>query len=306
MSLESDAAFHARQLFAQGAYSACISTIDSLGASVSPALRLYAARSHIALGAYSQATSIANSIDTPAGKAVKLLADHDQANGKDGGAAADEAFELLEELGQDADGTTRAIAGTILAGNEDYKQHAIEVLKAGAAAEDQECVALLIQIYLSLDRLDLAKSTYATAKTWAEDSLIIQLCEAWIGLKQGGQDEAPGYQAAFYCYDEISGMPSANSPVVLNGKAVTQAALHRWPEAEAPLAEAANINANDSTTLANTSAFSVLTGKPAEASQQALESLRRVAPQHVLLQDLAAKSSMFDEAAAKFSVSAKA
>lgn len=119
-----------------GSYSACISTISSIS-DASPSLKLYAARSHIALGQYDQATSIASSIDTPAAKAAKLLADSVKA-GDDGGAAADEAFELLEELGEDADGTTRAIAGTVLANQEDYRQQAIEVLAAGAKGEDQE------------------------------------------------------------------------------------------------------------------------------------------------------------------------
>ena len=121
-----------------GSYSACISTIDSLGASVSPSLKLIAARAHIALGAYAQATSITSKLDSPAAKAVSLLADHVQADGEDNGAAADEAFELLEEVGEDVDETTRAVVATILAGNEDYKQHAIEVLKAGVDAESQE------------------------------------------------------------------------------------------------------------------------------------------------------------------------
>lgn len=91
-----------------------------------------------------------------------------------------------------------------------------------------------------MDRVDLARSTFRSAKVWAEDSLIIQLCEAWIGLKKGGEDEG-GYQSAFYCYDEMSQLPSANNVVVLNGKAVAQAAMHRWPEAEAPLSEAIQI-----------------------------------------------------------------
>ena len=91
-----------------------------------------------------------------------------------------------------------------------------------------------------MDRVDLAKSTSSAAKAWAEDSLIIQLCEAWIGLRQGG-DEQGGYQSAFYCYDEMSQLPGAENVVVLNGKAVAQAAMHRWPEAEAPLSEASQI-----------------------------------------------------------------
>jgi len=100
-------------------------------------------------------------------------------------------------------------------------------------------VALLIQLYLSIDRIDLAKAAYTSAKVWAEDSTIIQLCEAWIALKEGGEEG--GYQSAFYCYDEMSQLPSANNPVVLNGKAVSQAAMHRWPEADAPLTEAGQI-----------------------------------------------------------------
>lgn len=44
-------------------------------------------------------------------------------------------------------------------------------------------VALQVQILLSQDRLDLARQAYEQARTWAEDSLVIQLCEAWIGLR---------------------------------------------------------------------------------------------------------------------------
>ena len=109
-----------------------------MGPSASPSLRLYAARSHIALLQFDKAATICALVDTPASKAVKLLADSIKAAGSDGGAAADEAFELLEELGDDADGVTRAVAGTILAAQEDYRQQAIEVLGGGAKDESQE------------------------------------------------------------------------------------------------------------------------------------------------------------------------
>lgn len=44
-------------------------------------------------------------------------------------------------------------------------------------------VALQVQILLSLDQLAAAQQAYQAAKVWAEDSLVIQLCEAWIGLR---------------------------------------------------------------------------------------------------------------------------
>ena len=106
-------------------------------------MKLYAARSHIALAQYSAAYKIVETIDSPAASAAKLLADNCKAAGNDGGAAADEAFELIEELGEDADGTTRALIGTVLASQEDYRQQAIEVLTAGTKQEDQEWWAQL-------------------------------------------------------------------------------------------------------------------------------------------------------------------
>lgn len=40
-----------------------------------------------------------------------------------------------------------------------------------------------MQIYLQLDRLDLAKNEVASVKTWAEDALLLQLMEAWVDLR---------------------------------------------------------------------------------------------------------------------------
>lgn len=45
---------------------------------------------------------------------------------------------MLEDLGDEVDGTTRAVAGTVLVSQEDYRGQAIEVLSAGAKLEDQE------------------------------------------------------------------------------------------------------------------------------------------------------------------------
>jgi hypothetical protein len=42
---------------------------------------------------------------------------------------------------------------------------------------------LLVQVYLSMNRLDMAKKTYEAAKSWGEDSLLVQLMEAWIAMR---------------------------------------------------------------------------------------------------------------------------
>lgn len=56
-------------------------------------------------------------------------------------------------------------------------------------------------------------------------------------MVQGGD----AYQQAFYVFDEIAQLPSANNVVVLNGKAIAQACMGNWPEAEAALNEAVTV-----------------------------------------------------------------
>ncbi len=43
--------------------------------------------------------------------------------------------------------------------------------------------ALLVQLMIAQDRRDLAQSTYAAAKRFGDDSLLVQVMEAWVGLK---------------------------------------------------------------------------------------------------------------------------
>jgi coatomer protein complex subunit epsilon len=42
---------------------------------------------------------------------------------------------------------------------------------------------LAVQIYLQLDRLDLARNEITSVKTWAEDALLLQMMEAWVDLR---------------------------------------------------------------------------------------------------------------------------
>lgn len=43
--------------------------------------------------------------------------------------------------------------------------------------------ALAVQIYLQMDRLDLARNEVASVKSWAEDALLLQMMEAWVDLR---------------------------------------------------------------------------------------------------------------------------
>lgn len=57
----------------------------------------------------------------------------------------------------------------------------------GVGSADVWCgrrVALLVQIHLSQNRLDLAAQEVRRARSWAQDNLVVNLAESWVGLRE--------------------------------------------------------------------------------------------------------------------------
>jgi coatomer protein complex subunit epsilon len=46
-----------------------------------------------------------------------------------------------------------------------------------------EAVAVIVQIHLEQNRLDLAIKEVTAARRWAQDSLLVNLAESWVGLR---------------------------------------------------------------------------------------------------------------------------
>jgi hypothetical protein len=46
-----------------------------------------------------------------------------------------------------------------------------------------EAVALIVQIHLEQNRTDLAIKEVQAARRWAQDSLLVNLAESWVGLR---------------------------------------------------------------------------------------------------------------------------
>ena len=150
LQAESEADFHAKQLFQQGkshpssparipepppagSYSACLATITSIP-SPSASLQLYAARAHLAQGDTASAVKLAAG-PSAAAKAVRLLAQRPQN-------AVSDAHTLINAVqpGSEGFGTVHAVLGTLLQ-LEGETGDALDVLAAGADAEDQEWCA---------------------------------------------------------------------------------------------------------------------------------------------------------------------
>ena len=200
-----------------------------------------------------------------------------QATG-DAAAALGEAERLASSAGDDP--TVQVLAGTVLqaAGKSD---DALALL--GRHQNNLEAAALAVQIHLAANRTERAARDVRAARQWAQDALLVNLAEAWLGLRVGGER----YQQAFYEFEDM--------PV---HQAVAELHLGRLPEAEAALAQVRNEATEDVSALANTVALEALAGKE---TGELMAELQGKAPEHPLVVDLKEKEDLFEQAAAKYS-----
>jgi coatomer protein complex subunit epsilon len=107
-------------------------------------------------------------------------------------------------------------------------------------------VALISQIYLSINRVDLAKKEFERAKHWAEDDVLLQLIESSIGLVSGKDS----YSNSTAFYTEQLGNPSLSSPHLLTARGVTRLLRNEIPEAKSDLDDSLSQQSGDAEALA--------------------------------------------------------
>lgn len=311
--------FQVQSLFYQGAYSGCIDLAIASTRSARSSdpetvtTLLYAARSHLALSPSNPAAALAllKSIGSqePHVQAVTSLAKFLQSrNQDDSDAMLSEIVNLTELLdhavvGQDSGQVIRCAAATALYLDGDAEE-ALNTLGVGTAtSQELECVALGVHILIAINRLDLAEKEYLAARTWADDSLLIQLIEAWLGLSKGGRNT----QQAFYVYDELAQTPSTagtqNSVASLIGKATALAASNDVEAANKQLDEALRLEPTNAQALANKAtlaSYGILSLTKPNPAADYLQQLRQANSTHPLLTEYASLESKFDQHAANY------
>ena len=245
-------------------------------------------RAQIALGNSREVLQAIGSARDPSSQAIKSLAQYSSNNP----AGLQLATQLAETEGEDPD--VQICCGIVLASAGEITQ-ATELLSKHQG--NLEAVALLTQIHLAQNRNDLALKEVQAAKRWAQDSLLINLAEAWLNLRLGGSEK---YQSTFYVYEELASTPGATSPTSLVGQAIAEMHLSRLPEAEAALQQALQQENVDPQAIANSLVLASITGNKSEDIETFTHQLEELAPEHPLLEDLKSKSSLFDTAASKY------
>ena len=276
--------------FTQAQYSSVItdySTSDFSSSNHLP-VQILQYRAQCALGQYDEVIGSISDADaqrTPDLAAVRVYASYLQ---KPSEGAVTEAQRLAEKKGDNL--TVQLLASTVLAREGKYED-ALALLSKHQGSLD--AVALIVQIHLLQNRTDLALKEAASARSFAQDALLVNLAESWIGMRQGGEQ----YQKAFYVFEELAQAPSSQSATSLIAQSVAELHLGRTEEGETALGSALGLDQGNTTGLADKVVLDAVTGRDIRESRGKLEAVDKG---HELLLDLAAKREAFREAAGKY------
>lgn len=246
-------------------------------------------RAQCALGQYDKVTGAISDADAQKTADVAAVRAYALYLQKPTDAAVTQAEKLSETEGDNL--SVQLLCGTILAraGKQDQ---ALQLLSKHQGSLD--AVALSVQIHLSQNRSDLALKEAKSARSFAQDALLVNLAESWIGMRQGGEN----YQKAFYVFEELAQAPSSASATSLIAQAVSELHMGRVEEAETALNQALALEPENSAAIANKLVLDTVSGKDTAELSAKLVSVDK---EHEMLAELAVKREAFQAAMAKYS-----
>jgi len=212
-------------------------------------------------------------------------------------------FETLNEWLQDEilnqDQVLNLIAAQVYFEEGNYKDALKLVASAG---EDLEKFAMAVQIYLKIDRVDIAVKTVAAMADIDDDDALTQLCTAWIHIAQGGSK----LREASFLLQELMEMFGKSTSLLVTS-AVVQLHLANYKEANDFLKMARSTSLENggkvsADTLVNYTVALQLTKRAPEIVTKIKQELSDSYPGHPYLATQAEMERMFDTHAAKYSL----
>jgi tetratricopeptide (TPR) repeat protein len=293
---DADVLFDVRTNFLLGNYQGAINEANNVNAR-SDKDRLerdvYVYRSYIALSNYQMVLDEVPSNNAhPSLQAVKLLATYlSSENNKD--IAMVTVKEWMSDGVSAGNQHLQVVAGTIYIHEQLYE----DAMRCLHQSNSLEGLALLVQAYLKIDRLDLAEKELQNMKKTDEDATITQLATAWVNTLVGGDR----LQEAYFIFKELSDKYGA-TPTLLNGLAVCSMHMKKFEEAERYLLEALEKNSKDADTLTNIITCYLQLKKSPEVVNRYVNQLKTGSPNHSWVIALKNAEESFERASTRFAL----
>jgi len=198
-----------------------------------------------------------------------------------------------------ASATVQLLAALTFFEAKNYKEALRYVHKAH---EQLEHLALCVEIYLRIDRPDLAAKALKFMQDIDDDDTLTALANVWTNVAQGG-DRA---QEAFHLLEELI-EKLGPSPLLYNTMGVCQMALRKWPEAFGYLKQARELALSQkekvsAETLVNSAVCLQQMHKAPDLIARIITELKASHPSHAWIQKYTAIENIFDSTAANFVV----
>jgi len=253
--------------------------------------RLYAFRSQIALHNYSYVLDEVDNSSPVELQVAKLLALY--LSGEDVNKAKSGLADFLKKpTPSDLAAQFLLIAAATLHFQEGDLD---EALRCAAKSTWLEGKAIMTQIYLQMNRFDLAEKESKLMQQIDDDSVLTQLSQAWV-LASLGQDRA---NQASYIFEELIEKYGATS-LLLNGQAACKMACNQFAEAEPLLLQALEKSPNDRNTILILAVCARYLNKPADGITRKIKQARSLPGQHPWLSEHDHHEQLFDSAAARY------
>jgi len=283
-----DILFDIRNSFYLGNMQNCINNAQHIKANLSPEQKLekdmYMYRAYMAQKKYGLISDEIKPNMSSQLKSIKLLANYLSG---DSNVRAD-ILKGLESRVSNTD--VNAFMEILIYASIYYYENIYEsALRILHSCEHIECCAMILEIYIKLDRIDLARKELKRMQEMDDDCTLTQLAHAWINLAIGGEK----LQDAYYIFQELS-EKYGSTPLTINGEVVALIGQSKYDESESLLQQAIDKDSNHSETLINSIVISQVLGRTFELTNRYISQLKDSNNNHPLIKELCLKEKEFE------------